>query len=343
MTSSMQKDKWKITKKYHSQDLSNSSFLITGGAGFIGSNLAQYLMDFGAKKVRILDNLSNGYLKNLERYENDSRLEFIEGDITDIATCEEVVKGIDYISHQAALGSVPRSLKTPLLTHEANATGFLNMLTSAKEANIKAFVYASSSSVYGDNTQMPKLEERTGNPLSPYAVSKKTNELYAKVFNEAFGTRTIGLRYFNIFGPQQSPNGPYAAVIPLYMNALLQNTAGKIFGDGTQSRDFTFVENAVQANVKAMLCENEDAFGEAYNIAFGQKTSVLELYDVLKNAAQSDKAPEMCPPRVGDIKDSLADISKAQNNFGYNPEIDIKHGLEVTLEWFKNEFYPSAT
>lgn len=336
----MQTDKWKITTKYHSQDLSDLSFLITGGAGFIGSNLAQYLMDFGAKKVRVLDNLSNGYLKNLESYNNDNRLEFIEGDITDEATCVQAVQGIDYISHQAALGSVPRSLKTPLLTHDANATGFLNMLTAAKETDVKAFVYASSSSVYGDNTEMPKMEDRTGNPLSPYAVSKKTNELYAKVFNEAFGTRTIGLRYFNIFGPQQSPNGPYAAVIPLYMNALLQNTAGKIFGDGKQSRDFTFVENAVQANVKAMLCENEAAFGEAYNIAFGYKTSVLELYDVLKNAAKSDKSPEMCPPRVGDIRDSLADISKAKQNFGYDPQIDIKEGLEVTLNWFKKEFYP---
>lgn len=336
----MQTDKWKITTKYHSKDLSNLSFLITGGAGFIGSNLAQYLMDFGAKKVRVLDNLSNGYLKNLESYSDDDRLEFIEGDITEEATCVKAVQGIDYISHQAALGSVPRSLKTPLLTHDANATGFLNMLTAAKEANVKAFVYASSSSVYGDNTQMPKMEDRTGNPLSPYAVSKKTNELYAKVFNEAFGTRTVGLRYFNIFGPQQSPNGPYAAVIPLYMNALLQNTAGKIFGDGKQSRDFTFVENAVQANVKAMLCENEAAFGEAYNIAFGYKTSVLELYDVLKNAAKSDKSPEMCPPRVGDIRDSLADISKAQQNFGYDPQIDIKEGLEITLNWFKKEFYP---
>lgn len=333
-------DKWKITEKYHNKDISNSSFLITGGAGFIGSNLTQYLLDNGAKLVRVLDDMSNGYEKNLEPFKDDARLEFIKGDITNSQTCVEVVKGINYVSHQAALGSVPRSLKTPLLTHEANATGFLNMLTAAKEAGVKTFIYASSSSVYGDNKQMPKLEDRTGNPLSPYAVSKKTNELYAKTFNSAFGMKTIGLRYFNIFGPNQSPNGPYAAVIPLYMNALLKNEAGKIFGDGEQSRDFTFVENAVQANVKAMLCDNEEAFGEAYNIACGYKTSVNQLYDVLKNAAKSDKAPEMCPPRVGDIKDSLADISKAQNNFGYNPQVDIKDGLEITLEWFKKEFYP---
>ncbi|MFT4899169.1 MAG: UDP-N-acetylglucosamine 4-epimerase [Flavobacteriales bacterium] len=336
----MQKDKWKITRKYHSTDLSKKSFLITGGAGFIGSNLAQYLLDFGAEKVRILDDLSNGYLKNLEPYKNDSRLEFIEGDITNKKTCDDAVIGMDHISHQAALGSVPRSLKTPLLTHEANATGFLNMLTAAKDAGIKSFIFASSSSVYGDHKGLPKYEDKTGNPLSPYAVSKKTNELYAKVFHEAFGFNTIGLRYFNIFGPNQSPNGPYAAVIPLYMNALLRNEAGKIFGDGEQSRDFTFVENAVQANVKAMLCENPDAFGETYNIACGYKSSVIELYNILKDAAKSDKSPEMCPPRVGDIRDSLANIEKAQKNFNYQPEVDIKEGLEITLEWFKSEFYP---
>lgn len=188
---------------------------------------------------------------------------------------------------------------------------------------------------------MPKLEDKTGNPLSPYAVSKKTNELYAKTFNTAYGMQTIGLRYFNIFGPNQSPNGPYAAVIPLYMNALLQNKAGKFFGDGEQSRDFTFVENAVQANIKAMLCQNKEAFGEAYNIACGYKTSVKELYEVLKNAAESDKEAEIHPPRTGDIRDSLANIDKAKNNFGYNPEISIKDGLEITLSWFKNEFYPA--
>ncbi len=336
----MSKGNWKITAKYNDKDISNSSFLITGGAGFIGSNLVQYLLDNGAKLVRVLDNMSNGYDKNLEPFINDSRLEFIKGDITNVETCIEVVKGIDYVSHQAALGSVPRSLRTPLLTHEANATGFLNMLTAAKDEGVKSFVYASSSSVYGDNIGLPKYEDKTGNPLSPYAVSKKTNELYAKTFHSAFGMKTIGLRYFNIFGPNQSPNGPYAAVIPLYMNALLRNEAGKIFGDGEQSRDFTFVENAVQANVKAMLCENEDAFGEAYNIACGYKTSVKQLYNVLKDAAGSDKEAEMCPPRVGDIRDSLADISKAQNNFGYNPQVDIKEGLEITLEWFKKEFFP---
>ncbi len=337
----MSTDNWKITTKYHDKNLSQFSFLITGGAGFIGSNLVQYLLDNGAKLVRVLDDMSNGYEKNLAPFKSDSRLEFIEGDITDKNTCLEVVQDIDFVSHQAALGSVPRSLKTPLLTHEANSTGFLNMLTASKDAGVKTFVYASSSSVYGDNIEMPKFENKTGNPLSPYAVSKKTNELYAKTFSTAYGMQTIGLRYFNIFGPNQSPNGPYAAVIPLYMNALLQNKAGKFFGDGEQSRDFTFVENAVQANVKAMLCENKEAFGQAYNIACGYKTSVKELYGVLKNAAGSNKEAEICPPRTGDIRDSLANIDKAKNNFGYNPEVGIKDGLEITLNWFKKEFYPA--
>jgi UDP-N-acetylglucosamine 4-epimerase len=337
----MLKDNWKITSKYHEKEISNFSFLITGGAGFIGSNIVKYLLDNGAKFVRVLDDMSNGYLKNLDPFRDDSRLEFIEGDITNEDTCIKVVKGIDFVSHQAALGSVPRSLKTPLLTHDANSTGFLNMLTASKNAGVKTFIYASSSSVYGDNTEMPKYEQKTGNPLSPYAVSKKTNELYAKTFNSAYGMHTIGLRYFNIFGPNQSPNGPYAAVIPLYMNALLQNKSGKFFGDGEQSRDFTFVENAVQANIKAMLCQNSHAFGESYNIACGYKTSVKELYSVLKNAAKSDKEAEIHPPRIGDIRDSLANIEKAKINFGYDPKIGIKDGLEITLNWFKNEFYSS--
>ena len=335
----MSKDKWKIIKKYHDQDLSDSSFLITGGAGFIGSNIVQYLLDNGAKLVRVLDDFSNGYEKNLESCKQNERLEVIKGDITNEEACLKVIQGIDYVSHQAALGSVPRSLKTPLLTHAANSTGFLNILTAAKDADVKTFVYASSSSVYGDNKGLPKYEDKTGNPLSPYAVSKKTNELYAKTFNSAYGMKTIGLRYFNIFGPNQSPNGPYAAVIPLYMKALLKNEAGIIFGDGEQSRDFTFVENAVQANIKAMLCENEHAFGETYNIACGYKTSVNQLYQVLKDASNSQKEPEFHPPRVGDIRDSLANISKAQSNFGYNPQVDIKEGLEITLNWFKKEFY----
>jgi UDP-N-acetylglucosamine 4-epimerase len=329
---------WKITRKFHQKDISTCSFLITGGAGFIGSNLVQYLMDNGAKKVRVLDNLSNGYKENIEQYFADERFEFVEGDILDEATCIKVCEGIDYVSHQAALGSVPRSIKTPLATHAANATGFLNMLTAAKDNGVKTFVYASSSSVYGDSKKLPKFEDETGNPLSPYAVSKKVDELYARVFNDVYGFSTIGLRYFNIFGPKQSPNGPYAAVIPLYMDALLRNQSAKIFGDGEQSRDFTFVENAVQANVKAMLCENKEAFGEAFNIAFGDSTSVNELYASIKKSANATAEPEMCPPRVGDIRDSLADISKAKTLMGYNPEVGIDEGIAITLDWFNHKF-----
>lgn len=330
---------WKINAKYHEGDISSYSFLITGGAGFIGSNIVQYLMDNGAGKVRVLDNFSNGYRENLERYDDDDRLEVIEGSITDIDTCIKACGGIDYISHQAALGSVPRSINNPLATHEANATGFLNMITAAKDANVKQMVYASSSSVYGSNVDLPKFEDVTGDPLSPYATSKKTNELYAKVFKKVYDFNTIGLRYFNIFGPNQSPNGPYAAVIPLYMSALLANESGKIFGDGEQSRDFTFVENAVQANIKGMFTKSEGVYGEVCNIACGEKTSVIQLYDILQNAANASAPAEFCPPRTGDIRDSLASISRAQEHLGYQPNVDIKEGLEITLSWFKDNHF----
>jgi len=330
---------WKIEAKYHEEELSNYSFLITGGAGFIGCNIVQYLMDNGAEKVRVLDDFSNGYRENINAYLGDERFDLLEGSITDVDTCIKACEGIDYISHQAALGSVPRSIKNPLATHEANATGFLNMITAAKNAGVKQMVYASSSSVYGSNVDLPKLEGNTGDPLSPYATSKKTNELYAKVFKNVYDFNSVGLRYFNIFGPKQSPNGPYAAVIPLYMDALLANKSGKIFGDGEQSRDFTFVENAVQANIKGMFTKSEGVYGEVCNIACGEKTSVIQLYDVLKSAANATADAEFCPPRTGDIRDSLASISRAKQHLGYDPSVNIKDGLEITLAWFKkNQF-----
>lgn len=330
---------WKINSKYHEGALSDFSFLITGGAGFIGSNIVQYLMDNGAGLVRVLDDFSNGYRENLSKYIGNDRFELLEGSITDVDTCITACEGIDYISHQAALGSVPRSIKNPLATHEANATGFLNMITAAKNAGVKQMVYASSSSIYGSNVDLPKLEENTGHPLSPYATSKKTNELYAKVFKNVYDFNSIGLRYFNIFGPKQSPNGPYAAVIPLYMNALLANESGKIFGDGEQSRDFTFVENAVQANIKGMFTTSEAIYGEVCNIACGEKTSVNQLYSVLKNAANASAEAEYCPPRTGDIRDSLASIAKAKAHLGYDPKVNIKEGLEITLSWFKDNHF----
>ncbi|NQX99447.1 MAG: NAD-dependent epimerase/dehydratase family protein, partial [Flavobacteriales bacterium] len=242
---------------FHTQDISKSTFLITGGAGFIGSNIVEYLMKYNAGKIVVLDNLSNGYLSNIEQFINQSNFKFIEGDITDLETCKSAMNGIDYISHQAALGSVPRSIENPLATHQANATGFLNVLTAAKDSNVKRIVFASSSSVYGDSKELPKIEENIGRQLSPYAVSKHTKELYAKVFADVYGLDVIGLRYFNIFGPNQNPSGPYAAAIPLFMDAILKNESPYINGDGEQSRDFTFVENAVQANIKALFSEKE--------------------------------------------------------------------------------------
>lgn len=325
-------------KAYHNSSIANASVLVTGGAGFIGSNLVTYLLEHGAKKVRILDNLSNGFLRNIEPFRNNPAFEFIEGDITKLEDCNRACEGIDLISHQAALGSVPRSIKNPLATSEANTTGFLNILLAARDAGVKRFVYASSSSVYGDSTESPKLEERLGNPLSPYAVSKLTNELYAKVFTMHYGMEIIGLRYFNVFGPNQDPNGPYAAAIPLFMNSLLFGKEAVIYGDGGQTRDFTFVENAVQANVRALFTENKEAFNRVYNVAVGEAVSVNDLYETIAGITQSNKRPEFVPERKGDIKNSLADISLAKNLLGYDPRYKFREGLQVTVAWFRKAY-----
>ncbi len=320
---------------FHAKDLSDYSFLITGGSGFIGSNLVEYLLKYKAKKVRVLDDLSNGHYKNLMPFKNNLSFEFIKDTIVDPNACLEACKGMDFIFHEAALGSVPRSLKTPLKTHEANATGFLNILDAARLSGIKRIVYASSSSVYGDDINMPKVENKIGNPLSPYAVSKFTNELYAKVFSMNYNMQIIGLRYFNVFGPNQSPEGAYAAVIPLFMDALLHDKSGYINGDGTQTRDFTFVENAVQANIKAIFAENPEALGKVYNVAVGETTSINDVFFELKRLTKSDAKPFYREERQGDIRDSLADISMAKDLLGYDPQIKIKQGLKTTLEWFK--------
>jgi len=321
---------------YHNEDLSNYAFLVTGGAGFIGSNLVEYLLKYGAGKVRVLDNLSTGIYKNIAEFKDHPSFEFIEGDIRDPETCRKACENIDYVSHQAALGSVPRSINDPLTTNEVNVSGFLNMLIAVKDSRVKRMVYAASSSTYGDSKELPKMEDRIGKPLSPYAVTKYVNELYADVFAKTFGTESIGLRYFNVFGPKQDPNGAYAAVIPLFMKALQDSEPAKLNGDGTQTRDFTFIENVVQANVKAMLLSEHPAHS-IFNIACGQRISLIELWNVLKEISGTDPGTVFNPVRAGDIQDSLADISRASTELGYNPEFDFRQGMEITYHWFMDD------
>lgn len=327
-----------FNKAYHTSPLSAVSVLVTGGAGFIGSNIVEYLLQHGVGKVRVLDNLSNGFRRNLELFENHSSFEFMEGDITNPEDCARACAGMDVLTHQAALGSVPRSIKNPIATSDANTTGFLNVLIAARDAGVKRVVYASSSSVYGDNTDSPKREEKTGNPLSPYAVSKITNELYASVFAMHYQMELIGLRYFNVYGPNQDPNGPYAAAIPLFMNALLFNKQSVIYGDGEQTRDFTFVENAVQANIRALFTHNPEAVNKVYNVAVGESISVNKLYETLANLTGSSVKPAYYPERKGDIRNSLADISRARTLLGYEPRYFLADGLKITTDWFRNAF-----
>ncbi|MEI2758295.1 MAG: SDR family oxidoreductase [Bacteroidia bacterium] len=325
-------------RAYHHSSLKDKSFLITGGSGFIGSNIVEYLLVHGAKKVRVLDNLANGYKENIIPFLNHPAFEFMEGDITNADTCKKAMEGIQFVSHQAALGSVPRSLANPLATHHANATGFLNMLWAAKESGIERIVYASSSSVYGDSPELPKREHVTGNPLSPYAVSKMSNELYAYTFSMHYGMKIIGLRYFNVFGPKQNPDNPYAAAIPLFMKALLKNQTAYIYGDGEQSRDFTFVENAVQANIRALFTDHKDAFNKVYNIAVGESISLNKLLEHLMHITGKSIAPVYKDERPGDVRNSLADISRAQMYLGYNPLVKVKQGLALTVPWFQKTF-----
>ncbi len=309
---------------------------MTGGAGFIGSHIVEYLVSHGVGKVRILDNLSEGKRENIEPFLSEPSVEFIHADITDPVTCQNACVGIDFISHQAALGSVPRSIANPLATNEANVTGFLNMLTAAKDAGVKRFVYASSSSVYGDSPVLPKKEERIGRPLSPYAVSKRVDEMYAEVFSLAYGFEVIGLRYFNVYGPRQKPDGPYAAAIPLFIDALLHDRPPMINGDGEQSRDFTFVASAVQANILAMVSAPTSATGKVFNIAHGQQTTINELFHSLRQLAGSNLQPQHRENRVGDVRHSHADISAAHQHLGYQPTAELLQGLETTLQWAKS-------
>lgn len=314
----------------------HSTFLVTGGAGFIGSHIVEYLMQHGAGKVHVLDNLSEGRIKNIEHWIGNPRFTFFEGDICDVSAVERSMQGVDFVSHQAALGSVPRSILNPLATNHANVTGFLTVLDTARRMEVKRFVYASSSSVYGDHPVLPKQEQNIGNPLSPYAVSKRVDELYADVFGRSYGMKIIGLRYFNIFGPRQNPDGPYAAVVPLFIEALLKNKTAYLNGDGLQTRDFTFVENAVQANIKALFAEKPDAFGKVYNVAVGERVTVKEMFYMLREDAGSSLEPTYREAREGDIRDSLADISQAENLIGYHPRVKMREGLRLTLESFQN-------
>jgi UDP-N-acetylglucosamine 4-epimerase len=321
---------------YHSLDLKDKSFLITGGAGFIGSNIVEYLLKYGAGKVRVLDNLSNGYFENIKDFMGLPNFEFVLGDIRDYDTCVRALEGIDFLSHQAALGSVPRSIGDPITSNEVNVSGFLNVITAAKESKtLKRMVYAASSSTYGDSPALPKVEGNEGNPLSPYAVTKLVNELYADVYSRVYGFNTIGLRYFNVFGPKQNPNNPYAAVIPIFCKHFIEGTQPTINGDGLTSRDFTFVDNAVQANIKAMLL-SEISKHEVMNMACGDQVTLNEMVEMLIEKSGKNIQPIYGPERAGDVRHSKASIDKISKFLNYEPQFRFQKGLEIVFDWYKN-------
>lgn len=324
-------------ESFQEENISNKLFLITGGAGFIGSHIVEYLLVNGAK-VRVIDNMISGLQSNIDLFKNNPNYEFIEGDIRDLDFCKKVTKGVDYISHQAALGSVPRSLAEPENTNSANVSGYLNMLIAAKENNVKRIVYASSSSVYGDSATLPKVEDEIGMQLSPYAVSKYSNELYAHVFRLNFDMKIIGLRYFNVFGSRQNPEGPYAAVIPLFVDGLLNNKTVFIDGDGEQTRDFTYVVNAVQANIKALFAPWENVKDYVFNVAVGESFSVNTLFEEIKKELGASDNATYREARKGDVRNSLADISRAKNQLGYNPKYNFYKGLKATVAHFKTVY-----
>lgn len=322
---------------YHTENLSKYKFLVTGGAGFIGSNIVEYLLRYNAGHVRVLDNLSNGYIENIQDFMALPNFEFMEGDIRNLETCKKALNGIDFVTHQAALGSVPRSISDPITSNEVNIDGFLNILNNVKESkNIKRMVYAASSSTYGDSKVLPKVEGNEGKPLSPYAVTKLVNELYADVFSQVYGTHTIGLRYFNIFGPKQNPNNPYAAVIPIFCDAFLKNQQPNINGDGETSRDFTFVENAVQANIRAFFYDDLQKH-EVMNVACGDQITLNSLIKMLNVICDKNITANYLPERLGDVKHSKADITKIKSLLKYEPEFYFQRGLEEVLNWYLKE------
>lgn len=311
----------------------DSVFLVTGGAGFIGSNLCEALLNKGYE-VRCLDNLSTGKQENIDLFINNPKYTFIKGDIRDLDVCMNACTGVHYVLNQAAWGSVPRSIEMPLFYEEVNIRGTLNMLEAARQNNVKKFVYASSSSVYGDEPNLPKQEGREGNLLSPYALTKMVDEEYAKIYTKLYGLDTYGLRYFNVFGKRQDPNGAYAAVLPKFINQLLNNEKPTINGDGKQSRDFTYIENVIEANLKACKASHEVA-GEAFNIAFGGREYLIEVYHSLCKVLGKNIEPNFAPERPGDIKHSNADISKAKKMLGYNPQWSFDKGIQAAIEWYK--------
>lgn len=327
---------------------SPKTWLVTGAAGFIGSNLVEMLLDLD-QRVLGLDNYATGHRRNLEQVESAvaaggwERFEFVEGDIRDLEACHRACEGVDYVLHQAALGSVPRSLKDPIATNESNVTGFLNMLVAARDAGVRRFVYAASSSTYGDHQALPKVEDRIGSPLSPYAVTKYVNELYGQVFSRAYGMETVGLRYFNVFGRRQDPEGAYAAVIPRWIGNLLSGRPCTINGDGETSRDFCYVDNAVQANLLAATAGDEEALNEVYNVAYGASTTLNELYVIIRdNLARvrpdlpglAESEPRYADFRPGDVRHSLADIGKGERLLGYAPTHSVRQGLEEAVAWY---------
>ncbi len=311
----------------------NSLFLVTGGAGFIGSNLCEAILGMGYK-VRCLDDLSTGKQENVDLFIDNPNYEFIKGDIRDLDTCLKATKGVDYVLNQAAWGSVPRSIEMPLLYEEINIRGTLNMMEASRQNGVKKFVYASSSSVYGDEPNLPKKEGREGNLLSPYALTKRVDEEYGKLYTKLYGLDTYGMRYFNVFGRRQNPDGAYAAVIPKFLKQLINDEVPTINGDGKQSRDFTYIENVIEANLKACLAPHEAA-GEAFNVAYGGREYLIDIYYGLTAALGKDIEPVFGPDRAGDIKHSNADISKAKELLGYDPEYSFEDGIKLAIEWYK--------
>ena len=319
---------------------SKTKILITGGAGFIGSNLCDHYLSSNNYHVVCLDNLSTGYLKNIEQHFTNPNFEFIEGDIRNLETCKKAVLGCQYVLHEAALGSVPRSINDPITINDVNITGFLNMLVASRDAKVKRFVYAASSSTYGDSTNLPKVEEIIGKPLSPYAVTKYVNELYADVFYKTYGFETIGLRYFNVYGRRQDPNGAYAAVIPKFTQLLMNLESPTINGDGTNSRDFTYIDNVIQMNHLAATTNNTEAIGQIFNTAVGDRANLSKLTALLKNYLSkynpkiSDVNIVYGPERLGDIPHSHASIEKAKNILGYSPSHNLEKGLKEAMDWY---------